>query len=113
MNHRINHIHEPVLRIAYKDNENLFGFLLEQSKSVQIHERNLQLLTTEIHKIECSPYPPFMKDVFVERNFSYSLRPGDDVQLQKVRATSFEVESMGSKQSNRLPILQRTNKLLK
>ena len=36
LNHRINNIHERALRIAYKDYENDFGFLLEQSKSVPI-----------------------------------------------------------------------------
>ena len=50
LNHGINHIHERALRIAYKDYENDFGFLLEQSKSVPIHVRNLQLLMTEIYK---------------------------------------------------------------
>ena len=50
LNHRINHIHERALRIAYKDYENDFGFLLEQSKSVPIHVRNLQLLMAEIYK---------------------------------------------------------------
>ena len=40
------HIHERALRIAYKDFENDFGFLLEQSKSVPIQVRNLQLLMT-------------------------------------------------------------------
>ena len=66
LNHRINHIHEKELHIAYKDYENDFGFLLslaentndrndfgfllEQSMSVPIHVRNLQWLMTEIYK---------------------------------------------------------------
>ena len=50
LNHRINHIHEGALRIAYKDYENDFGFLLEQSKLVPFDVRNLQLLMTEIYK---------------------------------------------------------------
>ena len=48
LNHKINHIHEEALRIAYKDYENDFGFVLEHSKSERIHARNLQLLMTEI-----------------------------------------------------------------
>ena len=63
LNHRINHIHERALRIAYKDYENDFGFLLEQSKSVPIHVRNLQLLMTEIYKTKCGLNPPFMKEI--------------------------------------------------
>ena len=48
LNHRINHVYERALRIAYKDYGNDFGFLLEQTKSVPIHVRNLQLLMTEM-----------------------------------------------------------------
>ena len=84
LNQRINHIHERAMRIAYKDYENDFGFLLEQSKSVPIHARNLQLLMTEIYKTKSGLNPSFMKDIFMQRNISYSLRNGDDAQLPKV-----------------------------
>ena len=70
-------IHERALRIAYKDYENDFGFLLERSKSVPIHVRNLQLLMTEIYKTKCGRNPPLMKEIFMQRNISYSLRRGD------------------------------------
>ena len=120
LNHRINHIHERALRIAYKDYENDFGFLLEQSKSVPIHVRNLQLLMTEIYKTKCGLNPPSMKDIFLQRNISHSLRHGNDSQLLKVRTTSFGVESIAYlgnklwqhlpqeiKQSNGLPIFKK------
>ena len=112
-NHRINHIHERALRIAYKDYENDFGFLLEQSKSVPVHVRNLQLLMTENYKTKCGLSPSF-------RNISYSLRHGDDAQLPKVGTTSFRVESIAYlgnklwqklqqeiKQSSSLPIFKK------
>ena len=38
--------------------------------------------------------PPFMKEMFMQRNISYSLRRGGDAQLSKVRTTSFGVESI-------------------
>ena len=120
LNHRINHIHKRALRIAYKDYENDFGFLLEQSKSVPIHVRNLQLLMTEIYKTKCGLNPPFMKEIFMQRNIGYSLRHGDDAQLPKVRTTSFGVESIAYlgnklwqilpqeiKQLNSLPIFKK------
>ena len=93
LNHRINHIHERALRIAHKDYENDFGFLLEQSNSVPIHVRNLQLLMTEIYKTKGGLIPPFMKQIFMQRNISYSLRYGD-AQVPNVRTTSFGVESI-------------------
>ena len=106
LNHRINQNHERALRIAYKDYEDDFGFLLEQSKSAPIHVRNLQLLMTEIHKTKCGLNPPFMKDIFMTRNINHSLRDGNDAQLPKVRTTSFGVESiayLGNKLWQHLP----------
>ena len=44
LEHRINRVQERALRIAYKDYGSDVGFLLEQTKSVTIHVRNLQLL---------------------------------------------------------------------
>ena len=106
--------------VAVDDVENDFGFLLEQSKSVPIHVRNLQLLMTEIYKTKCGLNPPFMKEIFMQRNIGYSLRHGDDAQLPKVRTTSFGVESIAYlgnklwqilpqeiKQSNSLPIFKK------
>ena len=84
MNHRINHVHERALRIANKDHRNDFGYLLEQSNSVPIHVWNLQLLKTEIFNTKSHLNPPFMKDIFQERNMNYSLRHSNDAQIPKV-----------------------------
>ena len=78
LNHRIHHIHERALRIAYKDYENDFAFLLEQSKSVPIYVRNIQLLMTKIYKAKYGLNLSFMKDIIMQRNISYSLRHCDD-----------------------------------
>ena len=50
MNNKINRLHERALRIAYKDFCSSFATLLEKDRSVTIHEKNLQLLMTEIFK---------------------------------------------------------------
>ena len=126
INHRINHVHERALRIAYKDHGNDFGYLLEQSNSVPIHIRNLQLLMTEIFKTKSHLNPPFMKDIFQERSMNYNLRHGNDAQLPKVRTTSFGIETIAYlgnrlwqllpqeiKQSNTLPIFKKRIKCWK
>ena len=126
MNNRINHVHERALCIAYKDHRNDFGYLLEQSNSVPIHVRNLQLLMTEIFKTKSHLNPPSMKDLFQERNMNCNLRHGNDAQVSKVRATSFGFETiayLGSrvwqlllqelKQSNTLPIFKKRIKCWK
>ena len=50
-NNRINKIHERALRLAYKDNKMTFNDLLELDNLVTIHQRNLQILATEIFKV--------------------------------------------------------------
>ena len=45
---KINKIHERALRIAFKDTSSNFEELLIKAASVTIHQKNLQLLTTEI-----------------------------------------------------------------
>ena len=120
LDHRINRTQERALRIACKDYGNDFGFLMEQTKSVPINVRNRQLLMTEMYKTKFDLNPPFMKDIFMERNISYNLRRGNDAQLPKVRATSFGIESIAClgnklwqllpleiKQSTTLPIFKK------
>ena len=48
---RINKIHERGLRLVYK-NETFLSFddLLKRDRSVSIHQKNLQILATEIYK---------------------------------------------------------------
>ena len=43
-NNKINHIHERALRIAYDDHSSSFEDLLNEDKSVTIHQRNLRQL---------------------------------------------------------------------
>ena len=74
MNNRINHIHERALRIAYNDRLSTFESLLDKDKSVTIHDRNLQLLATEMYKLKHDLAPQIMKDLFPLREMNYNLR---------------------------------------
>ena len=49
-NNKINKIHERALRIIHKDSTSNFEELLVKINSVSVHQRNLQLLLTEIYK---------------------------------------------------------------
>ena len=51
LNNRINRLHERCLRIIYNDKHTSFEELLEKDKSVSIHQKNLQVLATEMFKI--------------------------------------------------------------
>ena len=65
LNDGINKIHERALRLVYK-NETFFSFddILKRNKSVTIHQKNLQLLATEIYKTKNDLGPKIMKDTF-------------------------------------------------
>ena len=91
LSHRINHIHERALRFAYKDYQKDFEFPLEQRNLVSIHIKNLQLLMIEIYKTKSGLSPPFMKDIFTERNTVYVLKHGNDSQLPKVNTIRYGI----------------------
>ena len=74
VNNKMNKIHESALRIAFKDTSSNFEELLTKAASVTIHQRNLQLLTTEIYKTKHDLNPKFMGEIFVEKNISYGMR---------------------------------------
>ena len=66
LNSRINNLHEMALRIVYQDYVSAFTELLEIDKSTTIHNRNIQLLATELFKVKNGLSPPSMNDIFVE-----------------------------------------------
>ena len=51
-NNKINRLHERCLRIVFSDKQSSFETLLEKDSSVSIHNRNLQILATEMYKIK-------------------------------------------------------------
>ena len=64
-----NKVHERAFRLIYQDNSN-FKVLLEKQIEFLIHQRNLQVLMTEIYKILNDIAPPLMKSLFqLRRNF--------------------------------------------
>ena len=48
-----------------------FSTLLEKDTSVTIHAKNLQILMTEMFKTKEKLSPPFMKEIFRERNITH------------------------------------------
>ena len=84
-NAQIDRIHEKALRIIYNDHKSSFCFLLEKSKTVRIHHRNLQLLATEMYKVQKDISPIFMRDIFQLKESTYSLRHTSTFQTGNVR----------------------------
>ena len=74
INNKINHLHERCLRVIYNDKISSFKELLERDGSVPIHNRNLQILATEIFKVYNNIAPPLFTEIFNKRNPNYQLR---------------------------------------
>ena len=73
-NRKINWPRERCLRTIYDDKQSSFNELLEKDGSVSIHERNLQVLATEMYKIGNGLSTPLMKDKFPVNRNPYNLR---------------------------------------
>ena len=75
LNNKINRLHERCLRVIYNDKTSSFEQLLENDNSVSIHHRNIQTLTTEMHKVTNGLSPQIMNEIFQIREESrYNLR---------------------------------------
>ena len=89
LNNKINRIHERALRVAYKNFESSFNTLIEKDDSVSIHVKNLQTLMIEMFKTKENINPPFMREIFCERNVAYNLRNINEFLLPRVRTTIY------------------------
>ena len=67
-NDKINRLHERCLRIIYSDKQSSFETLLEKDGSVSVHNRNLQILATEMYKIKNDLSPLNATELFKQRN---------------------------------------------
>ena len=94
---RINSIHKRALKLAYQDSPDLtFQELLANKKSISVHQKNLQLLATEIFKSKIGVTPELMNDIFhfVER--PYNLRSDYELERKRDHTVHHGSESLSS-----------------
>ena len=106
-NNKINRLHERCLRIIFSDKQSSFETLLEKDDSVSIHNRNLQILATEMYKIKNNLSTSIIADLFEERNEQhYNLRNFAQFSLPAIRTVyngSESISFLGPKVWNILP----------
>ena len=86
LNIRVNKLHERALRIVYQDYASSFTELLERDNSTTIHNRNIQLLVTELFKVKNGLLPPFMNKIFMENaQHYYELRKKTEFKRNNVK----------------------------
>ena len=73
LNNKINRIHKRALRLVYQNNLS-FSEFVNSDNSVAVHQKNLQVLVTEIYQVRNGIAPEIMKDIFELQNPSYNLR---------------------------------------
>ena len=98
LTNRIDKIHERALRLAYKNETFLsFDYLLKRDRSVSIHQKNLQILATEIYNTKNNDLgPKIMKDTFHFIQKPYNLRNDPELQRRRNCTVYFGTESMSS-----------------
>ena len=97
MEHRINKIHERALRLVYDQSQELtFDELLIKDNSVRIHQKNLQILATEIFKAKNGISPTIIADLFQFTNKPYNLRNKSILKRTKDCSVYYGSESISS-----------------
>ena len=96
LNNHINNIHARALRIVYRDYKSTFKQLLKQNKSVSIHQRNLQILATDIFKTKNDLNPGIMEDVCNFKNLAYNFRNAETLNRGKVSSVKYGIETITS-----------------
>ena len=71
LNSWVNKRHERALRLVYQDYASSFTKFLDKDNSTTIHNRNIQLLATELFKVKNGLSPPFMNDILLENAQHY------------------------------------------
>ena len=92
LNNPVNKIHERALRLVYKDNTSSYTELFIKDNSI-IHDRNLQVLATEIYKTLNNLNPKIMKNIFTERDISYNLRKAKSFKTFNVKTVKYGTET--------------------
>ena len=78
-----------------KDNKLTFDDLLKLDNSVTIHQRNLQILATEIFKVKNSLAPEIMTEVFEIKEPHYNLRSeASHFRTGNIKSTHYGIQSV-------------------
>ena len=94
LNNNINRIHERALSIVYRDKKSTFKGLLEKDNSVTVHVKNLQVLVTEMYKVQNNCSPDIMNIIFPinESIYEYDLRNTSVFAARRIKTVRYGSE---------------------
>ena len=85
-NTKINNVHERQLRLIYSNKRSPYEELLEKNGSVSFHQRNIQVLATEMYKVKNDLPPKIFSDLFCQREMNpHNLKNQHDFEKPFVR----------------------------
>ena len=93
-NNLIKKVQERALRITYNDQLTDFKSLLSNHNEITIHQRNLQVLMTEIYKIINHIAPPIMSSLFEIRENTHNTRYFQVLSNESRRTVNYGLETI-------------------
>lgn len=106
-NSKINRLRKCCLKIIYSDKHSSYVAFLEKYGSISIHNRNLQILTTEMYKVSKGLSPPVITELFKHRDEQhYCLKNNVEFTIPVIRTIyhrSESISSLGPRIWNALP----------
>ena len=69
LNNKINRVHKRALRILFNDEHSTFEELLKRDEAFTVHERNIQILLTEMFKAKNKLEPHLLQGIFEANSY--------------------------------------------
>jgi len=81
-------------RLVYNDSQSTFADLLTKDNSVSIHDRNLQILATEIYKFKHNESPRIIESIFKQKKYiGYETRESNPFITNNVKTVRYGTET--------------------
>ena len=95
-NEKINNIQRKALQSLYDDFHSNYDDLLKKGNHLTIHEMNKRHLLVQVFKCICKENPPFLNDIFIQKNTHHmNLRIDNTLILPKASTQSWGLHSFG------------------
>ena len=96
INIQINKLHERALRLVCNNKSSYFWELLERDNSVTIHEKNIQVLLTEIFKVKRGAAAGIITEIFKFKNHSYDVRKNNCLERRLIKSCKYGSETVSN-----------------
>ena len=93
-NNLIKKVYERSLRFITNDENSSFDTLLQNNKHITVHQRNLQILMTEVYEIINGEAPAIMKNLFIFREKIHNIRNFQIIAHENKNTVKYELETI-------------------